>query len=98
MQFPIAPRTVHLAMAQHIFSYLQAPVDHGLTLNWAKALYIVLAYSNATWADCPDSSHFTIKYALFLAPNLISLCSRKQPMMSKSSIEAELYGDCFNCY
>ncbi|CAH9112808.1 unnamed protein product [Cuscuta europaea] len=48
-----------------------------------------MAYSDADWAGCPESCRFTTSYAVFIGGNLISWRSKKQPMVSKSSTEAE---------
>lgn len=88
-QFIHALCTAHLSMVQCIFCYLQGTTDHGLTLRRAKSLSNVLAYFDADWAGCPNSSRSTIGYAIFLGPKLISWHSKNQPTMSKFSTEAE---------
>lgn len=54
--FMYASLTTHLSVVQRIFRYLQGTTDHGLMLRLAKSLYVVLAYSEADWAGCLDSS------------------------------------------
>ncbi|XP_020264067.1 uncharacterized protein LOC109839995 [Asparagus officinalis] len=88
-QFMHAPRTIHLLAVKRIYRYLQDTTDHGLSLWKATGLTIVVAYSDADWASCLDSSRSTSCYTVFFDPNLISWRSKKQPTMSKSSTEAE---------
>ncbi|CAH9063661.1 unnamed protein product [Cuscuta epithymum] len=88
-QFMHAPRTTHLLAVKRIYRYLQGSVDHGLWLQSNPDISLIVAYSDADWAGCPDSSRSTTGYAVFLGSNLISWRSKKQPTVSKSSTEAE---------
>ncbi|CAH9095014.1 unnamed protein product [Cuscuta europaea] len=84
-----APRTTHMLAVKRIFRYLQGTIDHGLWLQTSTRPMCILAYSDADWAGCPDSSHSTTGFAVFLGPNLVSWKSKKQLTISKSSTEAE---------
>ncbi|CAH9084991.1 unnamed protein product [Cuscuta europaea] len=88
-QFMHAPRTSHMFAVKRIFRYLQGTITHGLQLQPFARPTSVVAYSDADWAGCPDSSRSTSGYAIFLGPNLISWRSKKQPTVSRSSTEAE---------
>lgn len=50
---------------------------------------MVSAFSDADWAGCPDDRHSTGGFVAFVGSNLISLTTRKQAAVSRSSTEAE---------
>ncbi|CAH9084965.1 unnamed protein product [Cuscuta europaea] len=88
-QFMHAPRTTHLFAVKRIFKYLQGTRDHGLWLQQSNRPTCVVAYSDADWTGCPDSSRSTTGFAVFLGPILVSWKAKKQLTVSKSSTEAE---------
>ena len=49
----------------------------------------ISSFTDADWAGCPDDRRSTGGFAIFVGPNLISWSSKKQPKVSRSSIEAE---------
>jgi len=81
--------TTHLDAIKRIFRYLQGIMEHGLWFCSSRSPSLVVAYSNADWVGCRDSYRSTTRYAIFLGPNLIAWCSKKQPTISESSTEAE---------
>jgi len=60
------------------------PVPLTSTLSTA---FFVICRVNLDWAGCRDSCRSITGYAIFLRPNLIAWCSKKQPTVSKSSTE-----------
>ncbi|CAH9137975.1 unnamed protein product [Cuscuta epithymum] len=88
-QFMHVPRTSHMLAVKRIFRYLQGTSSHGLLLQSSRGSAEIIAYSDADWAGCPDTSRSTSGYAIFLGPNLISWRSKKQPTVARSSTEAE---------
>ncbi|GKC98582.1 ribonuclease H-like domain-containing protein [Tanacetum coccineum] len=52
----------------------------------------LVAYSDADWAGCPTTWRSTSDYCIFLGNNLLSWSSKRQPMISRSSAEAEYRG------
>nr|GEY19666.1 ribonuclease H-like domain-containing protein [Tanacetum cinerariifolium] len=52
----------------------------------------LVAYSDADWAGCPTTRRFTSGYCVFLGNNLLSWSSKRQPMLSRYSVDAEYRG------
>jgi hypothetical protein len=63
-------------------------VVYGLHLHRSPSTELVV-YTDADWAGCPDTRRSTSGYAVFLGGNLVSWSSKRQPVVSHSSAEAE---------
>ncbi|WVZ56685.1 hypothetical protein U9M48_007179 [Paspalum notatum var. saurae] len=88
----LAGRTSHMHMKTDLLNsllrYLRGTVDHGLLLHWSSFAELVV-YTDADWAGCPNTRRSTSGYAVFLSGNLVSWSSKRQPIVSRSSVEAE---------
>nr|GEV10051.1 ribonuclease H-like domain-containing protein [Tanacetum cinerariifolium] len=69
----------------------QGTLDYGLQL-FSSNTYSLIAYSDVDWAGCPTTRRSTLGYCVFLGNNLLSWSSKRQPMLSRSSTEAEYRG------
>ena len=78
----------HLAAMKRLLRYVRGTVDHGLVLHRSTSAELVV-YTDADWAGCPDTRRSTSGYAVFLGGNLVSWSSKRQPVVSRSSAEAE---------
>ena len=87
-QFLHAPTTVHWSAVKRILRYVQETMNLGLKFRPSHSM-MVSAFSDADWTGCPDDRRSTGGFAVFLGPNLISWCAKKQATVSRSSTEAE---------
>jgi len=84
------PRESHLAALKRLLRYIRGTVDLGLVLHRLSSAELVV-YTDADWAGCPDTRRSTFGYAVFLGGNLVSWSSKRQPVVSRSSAEAEAF-------
>lgn len=87
-QFLHEPTTAHLSVVKRILCYVQGTLSLGLKIGRSPSM-LVSAFSDVDWAGCPDDRRSTGGFAVFLGPNLISWCAKKQATVSRSSTEAE---------
>ncbi|KAH1122317.1 hypothetical protein J1N35_005477 [Gossypium stocksii] len=74
--------------------YMNLPIDHGLFFS--KGRVEVVGYSDADWASSLEDRRSTTGYVVYLGPNPVAWCSKKQNVVSRSSSEAE-YRSLANC-
>jgi hypothetical protein len=82
------PREPHLTAMKRILWYLRGTLDFGLLLRRPSTMELRV-YTDVDWAGYPDTRWSTSGYAMFLGDNLISWSSKRQPVVSRSSAEAE---------
>jgi hypothetical protein len=73
---------------KRILWYLRGTLDFELLLRRSSATELRV-YTDADWAGCPDTRRSTSGYVVFLGNNLVSSSSERQPVVSRSSAEAE---------
>jgi hypothetical protein len=82
------PREPHLTAMKRILRYLQGTPGYGLLLRRSSSSDLVV-YTDADWADCPDTRRSTSGYVVFLGDNLVSWSAKRQTVVSRSSVEAK---------
>uniref|UniRef100_A0A2N9G2B9 Integrase catalytic domain-containing protein n=1 Tax=Fagus sylvatica TaxID=28930 RepID=A0A2N9G2B9_FAGSY len=87
-QFLVAPHSTHYAVVIHILCYIKGTMFHGLHFS-AHSTLDLCAYSDADWVGDPTDCRSTTGFCFFLGDSLISWCSKKQHIVSRSSTEAE---------
>ncbi|GJQ91017.1 ribonuclease H-like domain-containing protein [Tanacetum coccineum] len=85
------PRDPHFSALKRILRYVRGTLDYGLHMFLSFTTELV-TYSDADWAGCPTTRRSTSGYCVFLGNNLLSWSSKRQPMLSRSSAEAEYHG------
>ena len=91
------PCHLHLAAVRCITRYLRGSSGHGLFFPTGSSLRLV-AYSDADWAEYPDTRRSVTGWCIFLGDSLISWKSKKQDHVSKSSTKSvyqAMYAACF---
>jgi len=82
-----APTSAHWSAAKRVLRYLKSSVDHGL--HYTRGPLHLTAYCDSDWAGDPDDRRSTTGFAICLGRNLVSWSAKKQPIVSRSSTEAE---------
>ncbi|XP_042964688.1 uncharacterized mitochondrial protein AtMg00810-like [Carya illinoinensis] len=87
-QFMEASRVPHYDAILRVIRYMKGTPGQGLFFP-ANSTLELIAYSDASWANCPDTRRLTIGFCVFLGNSLVSWKSKKQTTMSRSSAESE---------
>ena len=82
-----APTIAHWTGAKHVLRYLKNTLHFGLFYKLDS--FAINAYCDSDWAGDPNDRRSTCGYGMFVGPNLISWSAKKQPVVSKSSTDAE---------
>ncbi|KAG8489820.1 hypothetical protein CXB51_017861 [Gossypium anomalum] len=87
-QFMHAPTSSHMVALKRILRYLCGTFSHGLVFRPSDRLSLV-GYANANWGLDFDDRRSTTGYCIYFGYTPISWCSKKQPVVSRSTVEAE---------
>jgi hypothetical protein len=82
------PREPHFNLIMRILRYVKGTIDHGLQLRRSSS-HDLIAYSDADWAGYPDTRRSTFGYCVYLGGNIDSWSSKRQQVVSRSSVEVE---------
>mmetsp|Transcript_5245 Transcript_5245/g.11625 ORF Transcript_5245/g.11625 Transcript_5245/m.11625 type:complete len:384 (-) Transcript_5245:1460-2611(-) len=79
----------HWTVMKQVVRYLQGVKDEGLTYRGGTENRLI-GYTDASFATCETSKRSTSGRILFLDNNIISFKTKRQPIVSMSSCEAEM--------
>ena len=85
-QYLESPRTTHLAAVTRVFRYLSGTKDVNLILGGSQTT--LTGYTDADWAS-QTHRHSISGFAYFVGSGAINWSSKKQPIITLSSTEAE---------
>ncbi|KAE8703917.1 hypothetical protein F3Y22_tig00110462pilonHSYRG00339 [Hibiscus syriacus] len=88
-QFMHAPRELHLAAVKRILKYLASTLNYSLTFSSNDVSQDVVAFTDADWGGSLDDRRSVSGHAVFLGHCLVIWCSKKQKIISRSTMEAE---------
>lgn len=90
-QFMSNPLETHWQAVKRILRYLKGSISHKILLRptTISTPFSLNAYCDANWASDPDDRRSTTGSCVYFGPNLVSWCSKKQPLAARSSTEAE---------
>ena len=87
-QFLSQPTEAHWEAVKRILRYVKGTLEVGLQIRISPSSCISI-FTDADWAGCVDDRRSTSGFAVFVGPNIVSWSSKKQPIVSRSSTEAE---------
>jgi hypothetical protein len=82
------PQEPHLTAMKR---YLRGSLDFSLHLWRFASSSELTVYMDADWVGCSDTRRSTSGYAMFLGDKLISWFSKRQNIISRSSVETEYH-------
>ena len=80
-----------MVAVERILRYLKSTPGKGILFSNHGNLKIE-GYTNANWAGSKDDRRSTSGYFTFVGGNLVTWRSKKQPVVARSSAEAEFRG------
>lgn len=85
----VAPTLADFDHVKRVFLYLSNTVDYGIAYRRGGST-ILKAYSDASWADDPESRRSVGGFAMLLAGGVISWRSKQQTLIATSTTESEM--------
>ncbi|XP_031264032.1 uncharacterized protein LOC116122314 [Pistacia vera] len=87
-QFMTTPTSSHQHAAHQVLRYIKNAPGQGLLFPSSSSFHL-RGYTNSDWASCPNSRCSITGFCIFLGSSLISWRSKKQTVVSRSSVEVE---------
>lgn len=87
-RFMSSPTQLHLAVVKRIMRYLKGTLEYGIWYKGGKESELI-AYTDSDYAGDIDNSKSTSGYVFLMSGGAVAWSSRKQPIVTLSSTEAE---------
>ncbi|CAI0547259.1 unnamed protein product [Linum tenue] len=88
-RFMESPTRQHLLAAKRVLRYLKGSADSGIWYRKGDGEDKLLGYTDSDYAGDVDDRRSTSGYVFFLAGGAVSWASKKQPIVTLSTTEAE---------
>jgi hypothetical protein len=88
-RFLAKPSQTHLSAAKRVLRYLRSTLTHGITFSQGPNAAMLRSYVDADFAGCIQTSRSTGGDVHMLAGGAISWSSKRQPLVTLSTTEAE---------
>ncbi|GKC42143.1 hypothetical protein Tco_1059865 [Tanacetum coccineum] len=88
-RFMESPKEVHLQAAKRIMRYLQGTLDYGMKYKRGEDSELI-GFTDSDYSRGLDDGKSTFGYAFMIGSGAISWSSKKQPIVTLSTTEAEL--------
>ena len=95
-RFQAAPNESHLTVVKRIIRYVNGTSNYGISYS-RDSNDCLAGYLDDDWAGCVDDGKSTSGICFYLKTNLVSWMSKKQNLVSLSTVEAE-YIAAGSCY
>ena len=89
------PTDLHMQAAKRVLRYLKGTVELGLFYKRGENVGELLAYTNNDYVGNTDDRKNTSGYVFLLSGGAVSWASKKQPVVTLSTIEAEFVAATF---
>jgi len=90
-QFMHDPQKLHMDVVERILRYLKSTPGKGILFSNHENLKVE-GYTDVDWVSSKDDRRSTSGYFTFVGGNLVTWKSKKQPVVARSSAEAEFRG------
>ncbi|XP_059629556.1 secreted RxLR effector protein 161-like [Cornus florida] len=87
-RFMERPTITHFKAAKRILRYIKGTLDFGLFYSFSNDFKLV-GYCDSDWAGDLDDRKSTSGYCFFMGNTAFTWCSKKQPIVTLSTCEAE---------
>ncbi|KAH9667537.1 hypothetical protein KPL70_021079 [Citrus sinensis] len=82
------PKTTHFKAAKRILRYIKGTTNFGLLYSFSND-YKLVGYSDSDWGGDVDDRKSTIGFVFFMGDTAFTWMSKKQPIVTLSTCEAE---------